>query len=295
MSKPSTAIVVAGTPEAPTATLSLSIEAKEVITQALDVGASIILPDSQFPWDADDAQRAQEAASFLKGLASDLDKSREITKAPYWTACTLIQNLYNTKVEPIEKEIKRLEQGLSIYARAEQEKINAENLRRLQAEQEEAARQQKIKDDAAKAAADAQRALEDAARLAKLAEEAKGKKAKEAAQKLADEAAERAKQAEEKADDQQLAADNQPEITPVVFVQSQKVEGASVRPQIVPEIIDPAALYARYPQLCEIKVNIVALKALVNQIDFDYTKVPGVRCTEETKVQVKKAHTGLLQ
>ena len=290
-----TSIVVAGTPEAPTATLSLSIKAKEIITQAIEVGSSIFLPDDRFPWDADDAQRAQEAASFLKGLASDLDKSREITKAPYWNACTLIQSLYNTEVKPIEKELKRLEQGLSIYARAEQAKIDAENQRRLREQRDEEARQQKIRDDAAKAAADAQRAIDDAARLAKLAEEAKGKKAKEAAQKLADEAAALAKQAEEKADDQQLAAENQTPVAPLVLEQEKKIEGASVRPQIAVEVVDARVFYARYPQLCEIKVNIVALKALANQIEFDYKSIPGVICTEEVKIHVKKSTTGLLQ
>jgi hypothetical protein len=272
-----TTLAVTPSPELNKLSITLTPEAEAKKAAALAAAEFIMAVASP-----QDQQVAIAAAADLKRFAKDVENAREDVKRPFLEAGRAIDAAARKAADSVSGEVKRLENLVGEYQRKEQAK--ADSIRR---EQEQIARDldyKRLEAVRAKKAAE-QEALRKEQEAARLAQEAKTKKEREAAALL------RAKLEEERLEREFT----EPEPTPPPIVMppaptAPKAEGAAVKREYDFEVTDIAALYAWGGQrFVKLEVERAILKYYINSPGVDVQNIPGVKVTETTKVAIRAA------
>jgi DNA polymerase III alpha subunit (gram-positive type) len=228
----------------------MSTKTKAIVVQSAGSGFQIVIPAEAQKLktdalatarkhtqvtNADEQTNAVQAASLLKGIAAEAEATRKAVKQPFWDAGKAIDARAAEFVLELEAEAKRLERLIANFQRAEADKAAA-IIRKAEQERQ-----------AAEAAARRERERlaeieRQAAEASRKAQEAKTKKAREAAQAEAARLESERQQAEidamEAEDDAATAG------ATVVVEEAPQAKGASVSFVREFEVTDIDALYA---------------------------------------------------
>jgi len=229
-------------------------------------------------------QMATDMLGKLQGMLSAGEKSRKEVKAPFIKIGKVIEAVWSSFSDPVEKEKARLKKLLTDY-QLELDRIAAEEARKAAAEvariEAEKRRVQEEAERIAREAAEAERKAQEAAAAATNAEERR--KAQEA--QLAAQAA--AAIAQQKADLQaaQLSI-QQAETVQVPAVT--KAEGMTVKRTRVFQVTDMEALYHAYPRLVKMEPRTAEINKLIREQNEDgsykLAAVPGLELSMEVDV-----------
>lgn len=241
---------------------------------------------------ADEQQDAIAAGGLLKGLIRGMENTRKEVKAPVLEASAKIDSTAKQYSAELAAELARVEKLAADFQCEEDCKtaaIRAEEERRQQEEREAEERERRKEQEAlARIAAEAER--ERRAALARI-QAAEDETAREIAQKEADRLAEaRAEEirnnqiACQEAEDRRQEAMRQRHETMLATAPA-KPQGATVRRTLNYELKDIRALYAARPDLVELterRAQILAAIAIPGA-----PSIPGIYVFEQTKMNTK--------
>jgi len=236
---------------------------------------------------ADDQALAIESVSILKAYTNGIEKSRKEVKQPFWDAGQAIDAIAKKESKPALEEIARVEKLLAGYQR-EQDEI-ARKAREAAAEIE----RKRIADEQAELARE-QRLRDESARLAKEALEAAQRKGKQA-QRDADLARMQAENAKAQADliaANRRADENAAKFTPATTAPAEwtKPTGTINRQNWEIEVTNWTEFYQAFGwRFIKCELDLQAFKYYLGGEGVDHTKIPGVRVTPTTTVNVKAA------
>lgn len=235
----------------------------------------------------DDQAMAIESVSILKAFTQGVERSREEVKRPFWNAGKAIDEIAKKESKAALEEIARVEKLLAGYQR-EQDRIANEAR-----EAAEAIERKRIADENAKLAEE-QRLRDESARLAREALEAAQRKGKQA-QRDAELARMQAENAKAQADliaANRRADENAAKFTPSTTAPAEwtKPIGTINRKGWDVEVTNWTEFHRAFGfRFIKCELDLQAFKYYLDGEGVDHTKIPGVKVTPKTTVNVRAA------
>lgn len=254
-------------------TVAIIPEAQKAKEDALTLAKTITIVTN-----AAEQANAIAAASLMKGLTREMEKTRTTIKEPVLNAGRLIDATAKKYVAELDAESTRIERLASVYQAEENRKAAA-----IRAEQERRDREEREKE--ARALADIARKADEERRanLAAIAA-AKDEETRLAAQIKADQdAAARSEEARINAEAAQEAERNR--VMTMQTVVPEKPQAARVVVKMDYELKDIKALYAARPDLVELSERRALILAAISIPG--HPAIPGIYEFESTKVSAK--------